>query len=114
MEIYLGGTLWDSTYNKLEYAWLASDGVSVYVIVDYQWTDGTFYNYEVHLYKIPTKEGLDNSISITDTTATITETKTVKSSSTQLQNTISSWYKTLRKVAIVGLLSVLVYIGIRM
>ncbi|MGN1302869.1 MAG: hypothetical protein ACI4VO_04430 [Clostridia bacterium] len=31
----------------------------------------------------------------------------------QLQSTISTWYKTLRMIAIVGLLSVLVYVGIR-
>ena len=31
----------------------------------------------------------------------------------QLQSSISTWYKTLRMIAIVGLLSVLVYVGIR-
>jgi len=36
-----------------------------------------------------------------------------KISSTILQPTIATWYKTLRLVALVGLLSVLVYIGIR-
>lgn len=44
-----------------------------------------------------------------------TGTETVVHSSTagQLQSSISTWYKTLRMIAIVGLLSVLVYVGIR-
>lgn len=44
-----------------------------------------------------------------------TGTETVVHSSTakQLQRSISTWYKTLRMIAIVGLLSVLVYVGIR-
>ena len=37
----------------------------------------------------------------------------VESSATQLRNMISSWYTAIRNLAIVGLLSVLVYIGIR-
>lgn len=40
-------------------------------------------------------------------------TKTYKSSSKLLQNTVASMYKTLRTVAIVALLSILVYVGIR-
>lgn len=35
------------------------------------------------------------------------------STAAQLQSSISTWYKTLRMIAIVGLLSVLVYVGIR-
>ena len=43
------------------------------------------------------------------------ETKTVykDSSAFLLKNTVATWYKTLRAIALVGLLSVLVYIGIR-
>ena len=40
-------------------------------------------------------------------------TKMVKSTSKELQKSISKWYKALRLVALVGLLSVLVYVGIR-
>lgn len=39
--------------------------------------------------------------------------KTIESTAKQLQPTISKWYKALRMVSIVGLLSVLVYVGIR-
>lgn len=39
--------------------------------------------------------------------------ETIKSSASVLQNTIATWYKALRAFALVGLLSVLVYIGIR-
>ncbi len=41
------------------------------------------------------------------------DNKTPASIANELQPTISSWYKTLRNIALVGLLSVLVYIGIR-
>ena len=37
----------------------------------------------------------------------------MKRNSRKLQSSISTWYKTLRLIAIVGLLSVLVYVGIR-
>ena len=37
-----------------------------------------------------------------------------ESTAKKLQNTIATWYKALRRIALVGLLSVLVYIGIRM
>ena len=42
-----------------------------------------------------------------------TETVVHSSTAAQLQRSISTWYKTLRMIAIVGLLSVLVYVGIR-
>lgn len=37
-----------------------------------------------------------------------------ESTAGKLQNTIASWYKVLRRIALIGLLSVLVYVGIRM
>lgn len=40
-------------------------------------------------------------------------TQVKKSTAGQLRSSISTWYKTLRLIAIVGLLSVLVYVGIR-
>lgn len=46
--------------------------------------------------------------------AAATETKTYTSIAYQLQSTIATWYNALRKIALVGLLSVLVYVGIRM
>ena len=40
-------------------------------------------------------------------------TREFSSTSKELQGTIAAWYKTLRLIALVGLLSVLVYVGIR-
>ena len=45
--------------------------------------------------------------------AALLETRQYKSTAAQLRNTIGTWYKALRRIALVGLLSVLVYIGIR-
>ncbi len=45
--------------------------------------------------------------------ASITTGKTIQSSASTLQKTVATWYKALRAFALVGLLSVLVYIGIR-
>ncbi len=46
--------------------------------------------------------------------ATETKTdKTIESSAKVLQDTVATWYKALRAIALVGLLSILVYIGIR-
>ena len=42
-----------------------------------------------------------------------TEDGIVKSSAGQLQSTIASWYVALRNLAVVGLLSILVYVGIK-
>lgn len=42
------------------------------------------------------------------------DTQNDKSIAKQLQSTISSWYNALRNLVIVGLLSILVYVGIRM
>lgn len=68
-------------------------------------------------HKITDKEGTlykndPNGKIITVTKADGT-TKMVKSTSKELQKSISKWYKALRLVALVGLLSVLVYVGIR-
>ena len=43
----------------------------------------------------------------------IEEQDTIKSTAKELQNNVATWYKALRTFALVGLLSVLVYIGIR-
>lgn len=58
------------------------------------------YNYIEGLYSIDTSSGEDEEIII-------------KSSASILQSTVSYWYNLLRNIAIIGLLSVLVYIGIR-
>ena len=43
-----------------------------------------------------------------------TDIKQYKSTASELQSTIATWYNALRRIALVGLLSVLVYVGIRM
>lgn len=48
-----------------------------------------------------------------ETTEAETEEKVLESTAKQLQSTISTWYVILRNVALVALLSVLVYVGIR-
>ena len=45
--------------------------------------------------------------------SSVTNTKTISSAANQLQKYISSWYVALRTIALVGLLSVLVYLGIK-
>lgn len=64
----------------------------------YSGYDVTGYN--VYKYDLT---GLPNSV----------ETITLKSTAGQLKETISTWYIALRTIALVGLLSVLVYLGIR-
>lgn len=58
--------------------------------------------------------GNTHSAKIT-TTSTKTNFKTIeyKSSAAMLQSSIATWYKALRRIALVGLLSILVYVGIR-
>jgi len=50
----------------------------------------------------------------TGSTATEKAAKTQQSAASTLNSTISSWYKAFRNISIVGLLSVLVYLGIRL
>lgn len=70
-------------------------------------------NYIYH--KITDKSGTlyRLNVKIEDVTNIDGSTRTIKSTASQLQETISKWYKALRLFALVGLLSVLVYIGIR-
>lgn len=44
----------------------------------------------------------------------IVTTREYESTAAKLQGTIASWYRALRRIALVGLLSVLVYVGIKM
>jgi len=87
----------------------------------YEWTnneDGQRYTYVdfgadmvwVRLAKTETEGIVDGGIK-TETVEKIV--KEYKSSSGILQSSIATWYKVLRTVALVGLLSVLVYVGIR-
>ena len=94
-----------------------NDNETVYVIVyngmnatsGGDGSSGGLCNVKVVKYK--NLESLEEAISIVGTSSAAT--KELKSTAAQLQKSISTWYKTLRMIAIVGLLSVLVYVGIR-
>ena len=113
-------TEWKSKSYTIDCAWYSDDRTSIYVIVDYLETiatsnmGATSSEGIVYLYEIDSLENLNKSTSaigmITDIS---TETKTYDSTTSILKPIISSWYNALRKIALVGLLSVLVYIGIR-
>ncbi len=53
------------------------------------------------------------SLSLLEAEYKVTEGRHIPSSARTLKNTVATWYKALRAIALVGLLSVLVYIGIR-
>ena len=60
----------------------------------------TYTSHETILKIVDTQNSQDNIIKI-------------ESTASKLQSTIATWYKALRAIALVGLLSVLVYVGIR-
>lgn len=99
-------------------AWLGEDLKTVYVIIDRETSasssaDGSSMTKKnIELYSFINKESLEDTLSKVGTGVT-SGTKELKSTAAQLQSSISTWYKTLRMIAIVGLLSVLVYVGIR-
>ena len=70
----------------------------------------TTWSYNLYLLKLT---GATNLSDAEENLTTGTETVVHSSTAGQLQSSISTWYKTLRMIAIVGLLSVLVYVGIR-
>lgn len=100
-------------------AWLGEDGKTVYVIIDNVFSvnsaaDGSSgKSKRIQLYSFSNKESLEDTMKLVGTSASSSNQKELKSTAAQLQQSISTWYKTLRMIAIVGLLSVLVYVGIR-
>lgn len=100
-------------------AWYGDDG-KVYIGIDI--SNGTITNengvststdnsYRYSIWRFDKVEDLNNSMENVGNLKN--EEKLLKSSSKVLQSSIATWYKTLRVVALVGLLSVLVYVGIR-
>ena len=130
---------WHQTLAGKEHAiitWTDDNGVSYkYIItnIDLKTKDWTHYGLaylnpilgilgsvktiDIIFHKITDKDGTlyknDPKGKITNVTKADGTTKMVKSTSKELQKSISKWYKALRLVALVGLLSVLVYVGIR-
>lgn len=83
---------------------------------------GTAEEYQLKVDNIPykVKRYYDNSARNIkyeyykgEVTEAVTQTKVLESTAGQLKSTISNWYIVLRDIALVGLLSVLVYVGIR-
>lgn len=81
-------------------------------------------DFTLPIISVSPKEIFSNEIALLDvdffnpmpdetTTDSHGNTKVVQSTAKQLQSTISRWYNILRDIAIVALLSILVYIGIR-
>ena len=65
--------------------------------------------YELFVYEVTKRDGLQNAFDGPGEERVIV----YESSAAILQSSISTWYKVLRRVALIGLLSILVYIGIR-
>lgn len=110
---------YSTTIQTIESAWVSEQDNCAYVVVTSesisQSGQDTFIKCKVGLYKLSV-EGAINVGEIAGTTVTEEiqqEGEFVKSSAYILQGTISKWYKALRLIAMVGLMSVLVYVGIR-
>lgn len=108
-----------STSQTIEAAWVSEKDNCAYAVVTSeslsQTGESTTATFKVGLYKISV-EGAKSVGELAGTTVTEEVQKEgdfVTSSAYVLQSIISKWYKALRLIALVGLLSVLVYVGIR-
>ena len=81
----------------------------------YKWGDSShsYELYQVNSYKANVLNAITAYFTETSFSSSLKTGATKVSLSYDLQETISRWYKTLRTIALVGLLSVLVYVGIR-
>ncbi|MBR6504807.1 MAG: hypothetical protein IKT41_03750 [Clostridia bacterium] len=102
--------------SEIKYAWYNENETKAYIAVYKIMTgDISIIKYYV-LYEL---EINNNSSTPSDTVidiignSTTSEIVTYQSSAQILQTTVASWYKTLRTLAIVALLTILVYVGIR-
>ncbi len=106
------------TIQSIECAWQI-DNENIYVILDNVTTNtSSNLQQETHksLYIFKCTCTIKELNSELDGTGVSVDKELVDyktSTAAQLQSSISTWYKTLRLIAIVGLLSVLVYVGIR-
>jgi hypothetical protein len=69
-----------------------------------------------YLNKILMEEGVFETVKayLYEKAPAVKTDETIESTASILQDTVAGWYKSLRAIALVGLLSVLVYVGIRM
>ena len=112
-------TNYTTTDQTIEAAWISNKDNCAYIVVTIESASQTGTNtsakFKVVLYQL-TVNGAKSVGDLAATTVTETVEKEgdfVKSSAYVLQSIISKWYKALRLIALVGLLSVLVYVGIR-
>ena len=79
---------------------------------EYKWK---YNNNEYKVYYVygGWKVGVGETYYIVDLCKKTSESKSVISTAMELQKTIASWYLTFRNIALVALLSILVYVGIR-
>ena len=102
---------------KLDVLGYGNDNQTVYVIAFHDMSAGSSADgssgsmNSVKVIKYKNVSSLEEAIKMVGTSSG--GTKELKSTAGQLQSSISTWYKALRMIAIVGLLSVLVYVGIR-
>lgn len=76
-------------------------------------------SYELPLFQVTPQEIFSNKLPLLDVdffnptpTQTLSDGTELKSTATELRSTISNWYSILRDIALVALLSILVYLGI--
>lgn len=99
-------------------SWCDKDLKKIYVILERTFSvaaaaDGSSGQQKyIDLYKFNSVDDLNTALNKIGT-STATGEKKLGSTAKQLQSTIATWYKALRLIALVGLLSVLVYVGIR-
>ena len=93
----------EDTLEEIKF-WINNDTLYMYQFYDTPWT----INNEWFVYKY------DLELDETGTANVVVVSKVYTSTAAKLQSTIATWYNALRRIALVGLLSVLVYIGIRM
>lgn len=81
--------------------------------ITYEWTTATGENYILtNVYKQGTAD-VSWTVTLKAKGVSIEKQGTITSTALELQGNIATWYLALRTIALVGLMSVLVYIGIR-
>lgn len=108
--------------DKIELAWYYKEGseIYIYVILEESFTStgsNGQQNIDAYITTYKFKGNLEDLESTLQSAGQVHVDEVVQDQKTstagQLRSAISTWYKTLRVIALVGLLSVLVYVGIR-
>lgn len=110
-----------TTEQIIEYAWKNANDNTICVIVYEKVTNASSNDSDIAQiterligYKISSQEKLEEATQIANTNqAVAVGSKEYKSTAGVLQQIVATWYNVFRKVALIGLLSALVYIGIK-